>query len=52
MKITHQLLADLIYGHHPDLSKERCKGIVDNLFEIIKYELQKGHHVRISGFGK
>ena len=52
MKITRRWLADLVYEYHSDLSKERCKEIVDSLFEIIKDELQKGHYVRISGFGK
>jgi integration host factor subunit alpha len=52
MKITRQWIAGLIYNHHPDLSKERCREIIESLFEIMKDELQKGHPVRISGFGK
>lgn len=52
MKITRQSLVDIMYNNHDDLTKDRCKEIVDSFFEIILDELSKGNNVRISGFGK
>lgn len=34
------------------LKKKRAKELVDAMFEIMKKILEKGDHVRISGFGK
>jgi integration host factor subunit alpha len=52
MKVTRQSLVDIMYNNHDDLTKDRCKGIVDSFFEIIRDELSKGNNVLISGFGK
>ncbi|MEN6318320.1 MAG: integration host factor subunit alpha [Syntrophaceae bacterium] len=52
MKITRQWLVDIMYNQHHDLTKERCKEIVDSFFEIIMDELSKGNNVLVSGFGK
>ena len=34
------------------IHKKECAGIIESLFEIIKDDLDKGHNVMISGFGK
>jgi integration host factor subunit alpha len=52
MKITRQSLVDMMYSNHNDLTKDRCKNIVDSFFEIIIDQLSKGNNVLISGFGK
>ena len=52
MKITRQLLIDMMYNNHNDLTKDKCKDIDDSIFEIIIDELSKGNNVLISGFGK
>jgi len=52
MKITRQSLIDIMYNNHNDLTKDKCKDIVDSFFEIIIDELSKGNNVLISGFGK
>ena len=52
MKITRQSLVDTMYNNHDDLTKDKCKDIVDSFFEIIIDELSKGNNVLISGFGK
>ena len=33
-------------------SKERCTELVENVFELMKQELEKGNDTLISGFGK
>jgi len=35
-----------------EFSKERCTGLVESVFELIKDELEDGGDVLISGFGK
>jgi integration host factor subunit alpha len=35
-----------------DIPKKDCVGIVESVFEIIRNDLDKGHDVKISGFGK
>ena len=35
-----------------DIPQKACVGIVESVFEIIKNDLDKGHDVKISGFGK
>jgi integration host factor subunit alpha len=52
MKITRQSLVDIIYNNHDDLTKDRCKEIVNSFFKSIIDELCKGNNVLISGFGK
>ena len=52
MKITRQSLVKIMYNQHNDLTKDKCKKIVDSFFEIIIEEFEKGHNVLISGFGK
>ena len=37
---------------HLGILKKDCVSIVENLFDIIKDELEKGDDVMISGFGK
>lgn len=52
MKITRQSLVEIMYNNHDDLTKDRCKEIVDSFFEIIIDELSKGNNVLMTGFGK
>ena len=37
---------------HTGFSKERCTGLVERVFELMKEELENGNDVLISGFGK
>jgi integration host factor subunit alpha len=41
-----------MYNNHDDLTKDKCKDVVDSFFKIIIDELSKGNNVLISGFGK
>jgi integration host factor subunit alpha len=51
MALTKIDIADLLY-EHIGLAKNGCIRIVENFFDIIKSELEKGNPVMISGFGK
>jgi len=51
MALTKQEIINSIYGEI-GISKTECVQITDNIFEIIKEELENGHAVKISGFGK
>ena len=51
MALTKIDIADMLY-EHIGLAKNGCIRIVENFFDIIKSELEKGNPVMISGFGK
>ncbi len=51
MTITKAKLVRILQSN-TDLSKERCKTAVDDMFECMKEDLERGNDVLISGFGK
>ena len=51
MSMTKIEIIDSIY-EKIGIAKKDCVRIVENLFEIVKEELEKGNDVMISGFGK
>jgi integration host factor subunit alpha len=51
MSMTKIDIIDSIY-EKLGIPKKDCVGIVESVFEIIKDDLDKGHDVMISGFGK
>ncbi len=51
MALTKQEIINSICGEI-GVSKTECIQITENIFEIIKEELQKGDSVMVSGFGK
>jgi len=51
MTITKAELVKILYSN-TDLPKEKCGRAVENMFELMKEELEGGNDVLISGFGK
>jgi integration host factor subunit alpha len=51
MSLTKIEIIDAIY-EKLGIPKKDCVRIVESIFEIIKDDLDKGHDVMISGFGK
>jgi integration host factor subunit alpha len=51
MALTKKEIIESIY-EQIGIPKKGCVSIVENTFEIIKDELEKGNKVSISGFGK
>jgi integration host factor subunit alpha len=51
MSLTKIDIIDSIY-EKLGIPKKECIRIVESIFEIIKDDLDKGHDVMISGFGK
>ena len=51
MSLTKMEIVESMYDEI-GIPKKDCARIVDSLFDIIKDELNQGHDVMISGFGK
>ena len=51
MTITKAELVRILHSG-TDLPKEKCGSVVENMFELVKEELEQGNDVLISGFGK
>jgi integration host factor subunit alpha len=51
MTLTKENLIQSLYDQ-VGLSKHQSKGLVDNVFELIKRSLESGEDVLLSGFGK
>ncbi|MCD6487340.1 MAG: integration host factor subunit alpha [Syntrophobacterales bacterium] len=51
MAITKAELARILHSN-TDLPKEKCGRVVEDMFELMKEELEQGNDVLISGFGK
>jgi integration host factor subunit alpha len=51
MALTKEKMIDNIYNN-VGLSKNQSRRVVEQLFEIMKQNLEKGENLLISGFGK
>jgi len=51
MTITKAKLVRILKSN-TDLSKQKCEMAVEDMFELMKEELEQGNDVLISGFGK
>jgi integration host factor subunit alpha len=51
MALTKIEIVNMLYEHF-GIPKIECARIVENFFDIIKSELEKGNPVMVSGFGR
>ncbi|MBN2059958.1 MAG: integration host factor subunit alpha [Deltaproteobacteria bacterium] len=51
MTLTKEQIINDIYNY-VGLSKSKSRNVIENFFEILKQQLEKGEEILISGFGK